>query len=70
MSFSKLKLSTNRVILSSALVACTLLPAMAAAQEFEDVKPSVGILSLKQQGSFFIGGNTHAVPAPYAGFAR
>src|ERR1700720_861422 len=55
MSFSKLKLTTNRVILSPALLAFTLLPAMAVAQEFEDVKPSVGILSLKQQGSFFIG---------------
>jgi len=43
------------------------LPAIAAAQEFEDVQPSTGILSLKQQGSFFIGGNTHAVPDPYAG---
>src|SRR5882724_7837419 len=67
MRVSKLRPATNRVILSQALLAFTLLPAMAAAQEFEDVKPSVGILSLKQQGSFFIGGNPHAVPAPYAG---
>jgi hypothetical protein len=49
------------------LAGLSLLPRVAAAQEFEDVKPSVGVLTLKQQGSFFIGGNTHEIPNPYAG---
>jgi pimeloyl-ACP methyl ester carboxylesterase len=49
------------------VLALVLWPRIPAAQEFEDVKPSVGELTLKQQGSFFIGGNTHEVPDPYAG---
>ena len=63
----KPKLTTRGVLLSPALFALALLPRLAAAQEFEDVQPSTGILALKQQGSFFIGGNAHAVPDPYAG---
>jgi pimeloyl-ACP methyl ester carboxylesterase len=43
-----------------------MLPTLAAAQEFEDVKPSKP-LELGGQGSFFIGGNTHQVDSPYAG---
>src|SRR6266853_2070369 len=63
----KPKLTTRGVLLSPALFALALLPRLAAAQEFEDVQPSTGILALKQQGSFFIGGHAHAVPDPYAG---
>jgi hypothetical protein len=54
-------------LLSPALIALALLPTIAGAQEFEDLQRSTGILVLRQQGSFFIGGNTHAVPDPYAG---
>src|SRR5882762_2991270 len=63
----KPKLTTRGVLLNPALFALALLPRLAAAQEFEDVQPSAGILTLKQQGSFFIGGLAHAVPDPYAG---
>lgn len=56
-----------RVVLGTAFFALVLLPRVASAQEFEDVQPSYGHLSLRQQGSFFIGGNTHEVPDPYAG---
>jgi hypothetical protein len=45
--------------------AVALLPTVAAAQQLKDVKSS-NPLTLEGQGSFFVGGNTHAVPAPYA----
>jgi hypothetical protein len=67
MSFPKSTKTIRRTLPSPALFALALLPAVAAAQEFNDVKYPNGALVLKAQGSFFIGGNTHAVPDPYAG---
>ncbi len=59
--------NVNWLLGMAALLALAPLPRTVPAQEFEDVKPSVGVLVLKQQGSFFIGGNAHEVPDPYAG---
>jgi hypothetical protein len=56
---------TRTLAPGAALLAATLAPAAAYAQSFDDVKPSAE-LRLKGQGSFFVGGNTHYVPAPYA----
>ena len=52
---------------SAAGAALALLSCSASAQEFSDVKKSVGPLTLRAQGSFFIGGNVHQVPDPFAG---
>jgi pimeloyl-ACP methyl ester carboxylesterase len=60
------KLSMNRVLLSAALLAGALLPTGAAAQGLKDVKPSKPLV-LKQQGSFYVGGNTHFVDDAYTG---
>jgi pimeloyl-ACP methyl ester carboxylesterase len=49
------------------LFALALMPTMAVAQEFSDIKTSKGSINLKSQGSFFIGGNTHQIDATYAG---
>ncbi len=43
-----------------------LLPLVASAQELSQVQPSQE-LSLKGQGSFFVGGNTHAIDDAYTG---
>jgi len=66
MGFPETKLSINRVLLSAALFAGALLPASAAAQELSDLKASKP-LTLRQQGSFYVGGNTHFVDDPYTG---
>src|SRR5882757_7359699 len=60
---------TNRPkpLLSTAGAALLLMTCSVTAQEFEDVQASKGNLTLRAQGSFFIGGNTHQVPDPYAG---
>jgi pimeloyl-ACP methyl ester carboxylesterase len=42
----------------SLLTALTLLPAAGSAQTLSDVKPPPGPLTLKQQGSFFVGGKS------------
>jgi len=60
------KICLAKLVASATCAAITLLPSIAGAQEFEDVKPSIGHLTLRAQGSFFIGGNTHDVPEPYA----
>jgi hypothetical protein len=60
------KLSLNRAFLSVALFAGALLPTIAGAQELTDVKTSQPLV-LKQQGSFYVGGNTHFVDDPYTG---
>ena len=57
---------TSRVLLSAALFAVALLYPSAEAQDFKDVKPSKPLV-LRQQGSFFVGGNTHFVEDAYTG---
>lgn len=58
--------SSSRIA-TSAACAFGLIPAVALAQEFNDVQYPNGALVLKAEGSFFIGGNTHQVPDPFAG---
>ncbi|HEX7335663.1 MAG TPA: hypothetical protein VF252_00535 [Gemmatimonadales bacterium] len=58
----------NRILLSAALLAGALLPGSAEAQELADVKSSQ-VLTLKQQGSFYVGGNTHFVEDAFTGSA-
>jgi pimeloyl-ACP methyl ester carboxylesterase len=72
MSVPKQKTMKRQVIAGATLLAFAGLSTLAGAQEFSDVKPSKGALTLKAQGSFFIGGNTHQVggpgtAAPYGG---
>jgi len=55
MDSSMLGRDANWLLGMAVLLALGLVPSVAAAQEFEDVQPSVGELTLKQQGSFFIG---------------
>ena len=50
---------------SAALLALSLMPTLAAAQNYDDVK-SNGNLQLRGYGSFFIPGNTHEVAPPVA----
>jgi len=59
-------LSTNSVLLGAALFAAALLPVRAGAQEITDLKASKP-LTLKQQGSFYVGGNTHFVDDAFTG---
>src|SRR3954466_11871117 len=56
----------NSVVLGVALFAAQLLPVSATAQEISDVKSSQP-LTLKQQGSFYVGGNTHFVDDAFTG---
>jgi len=56
----------NSVVLGVALFAAELLPVRATAQEISDVKSSQP-LTLKQQGSFYVGGNTHFVDDAFTG---
>jgi hypothetical protein len=58
------KMSELAIALS---VALGLMPAVAAAQDFSDLQFPNGALALKAEGSFFVGGNVHQVPDPYAG---
>ena len=55
-----------RLVPVASAIALAMLPTMTGAQEFEDVKVSQS-LKIGGQGSFFVGGNTHQVDAPYAG---
>jgi pimeloyl-ACP methyl ester carboxylesterase len=57
---------TTRISLSAAAFALALMPVTARSQEINDVKPSQALV-LKQQGSFFVGGNTHYVADAYTG---
>jgi pimeloyl-ACP methyl ester carboxylesterase len=68
MGLPERKLSMNRILLSGALLAGALLPTIARAQEITDLKPSQPLV-LKQQGSFYVGGNTHFVDDAYTGTA-
>lgn len=61
----KTSLIRKRLWAGAAILALAQVPSLASAQEFEDVKPSKP-MTLKAQGSFFVGGNTHQVDAPYA----
>lgn len=57
-----------RCVASAAAFAIALMSTAAVAQEFGDLKrPDKDPLTLRAQGSFFVGGNTHQVPDPYAG---
>jgi hypothetical protein len=56
----------QRVFAGAALAAFAVMPAMAEAQEFSDLKSSPP-LTLKQQGSFYVGGNTHFVEDAFTG---
>ncbi len=51
-------------VAGAALFAIALMPTIAVAQEFEDLKPSQE-LTLKGQGSFFVGGNTQQIDGAY-----
>jgi hypothetical protein len=53
-------------VCASALLALPLFPTTAAAQDIGQVQPSQE-LSLKGQGSFFVGGNTHTIADAYTG---
>jgi pimeloyl-ACP methyl ester carboxylesterase len=68
MSLLEQKVFTNRVLLGAALFAVALLPASAGAQEITDVKASQALV-LKQQGTFYVGGNTHFIEDAYTGTA-
>jgi pimeloyl-ACP methyl ester carboxylesterase len=59
-------LSMPNVLLGAALFAAALLPVSATAQELSDVKSSQPLI-LKQQGSFYVGGNTHFVDDAFTG---
>lgn len=61
----KPRLTAYRAVLSSALFALALLPTMASAQEYRDVK-SNGPLHLRGYGSFFIEGTTQYINADVA----
>ena len=58
-------LTGHAILLSAVVSSLALLPTAASAQRYKDVKAS-SPLTLEGQGSFFVGGNTHEVPAPYA----
>src|SRR6476620_6088758 len=60
MRLSLKKLIKNTTLVVTALFALALLPTTAGAQDLNQVKSSSS-LTLKQQGSFFVGGNTHVV---------
>lgn len=62
------KVPNKRVWLGAALLAVALPPAGAAAQEITDLKASQ-TLSLKQQGSFYVGGDTHFIEDAFTGTA-
>jgi hypothetical protein len=64
MSWTITKRAKARLIAGAALFAIALMPTIAAAQELEDLKPSQE-LTLKGQGSFFVGGNTQHINAAY-----
>ena len=49
---------------SATLFALTLMPALVTAQEFSDLKSSPP-LTLKGEGSFFVGGSTHVIDPKY-----
>ncbi len=66
MNVAKSKPIKQRVFLTAALITFALMPVSAGAQELSDVKPSLPLL-LKQQGSFFVGGNTHYIDDAYTG---
>lgn len=66
MDFPETEPSTSRVFPNAALFALALLPALAGAQEITDLKPSRE-LTLQQQGSFYVGGNTHQIDDAYTG---
>jgi pimeloyl-ACP methyl ester carboxylesterase len=66
MILKKIRSAKSIILRGTACIGLALLPTIAHAQEFEDVKSSAGRLTLRAQGSFFIGGNTHNVPAPLA----
>jgi hypothetical protein len=68
---SRPKLKLGKVIASSIICALAL-PTSGHAQEINDVKTTRDLLTLRGQGSFFVGGNTHQVggpgtAAPYGG---
>jgi pimeloyl-ACP methyl ester carboxylesterase len=60
------ELPANGILLGAALVAGALLPRAARAQNIDDLKPSQTLV-LKQQGSFFVGGNTHFIDDAFTG---
>ena len=57
-------IQSNLVALLAMVFAFALTPTLAEAQDLDQLKPSQ-TLTLKQQGSFFVGGNTHYIDAAY-----
>jgi hypothetical protein len=60
------KSSAAALFATATAFALAMLPGAGRAQEFEDVKPGQS-LTLKAQGSFYIGGNTHHIDDAYTG---
>ena len=64
MQKNKLSLARKMAAGSAALLSLALMPAIAGAQELSDLKSSPP-LTLKGEGSFFVGGSTHVVDPKY-----